>query len=59
MKKLRFYLILSLATQETQQDYILEKAKTLKDRMTACPEFEYVPALKTIYCTICLTRKEF
>ena len=27
--------------------------------MAACPEFDFVKELKTIYCTICITKEEF
>ena len=49
----------NLKKHKENDHYILEKAKTFKDCIGACPEFEYVPSLKTIYCTICLTKEEF
>ena len=44
---------------ENHDHHILERAKTFKDCVAACPEFDYVESLKTIYCIICLTKKEF
>ena len=44
---------------ENHEHYLLEKAKTFKECVAACPEFVFVKELKTIYCTICITKEEF
>ena len=46
-------------TSKSQFNLILERAKTLKQCLDACPEFEHDVERQTLYCSICWPKEKY